>query len=387
MEASEKLRRGKVRILVVGDALSGKTTLLRNIRDDVVENNNINLNGDSSDGRTTNQRNGIGGNNPTNNNIINTVERTVGCNTDIKVVLHEQKTEFFVELFDIGAHEQFRDDRSTFYRDVNGLIIVHDLSLKNSAISLERWAREVAQKGTFIAPTIQLPHPWVTSTLDPHVVYGFGGLPVPCLIISNKADKAYVLDRKDIAGLKAKTTFDGIWMKMLKKLNSFGFKIQNRANDDNNNILPTNSNNVSSSASSIGGGKGNNMRDTDYVDLVSQQGGSPTLGFRNHSAGAAGAAAGGGRRVEDSYFLDPRVPRGAIDRRPIPRGLRTSALLGRVDQLTFDAFFKEIIDRRYYSNLSINYTSAERIQAAPESANSNLNYRRQQQHNDTSDLV
>ena len=109
----------------------------------------------------------------------------------------------------------------------------------------------------------------------------------------------------------------------------------------------------------------NGVHKLDYNDLVSSQGGSPTLGFRNSHHHRQGSS---GNNMD--YFLDPRVPRGALDKRPIPRGLRCSALHGRVDHSSFDAFFKEIIDRRYYSNLSVNLSSVPSTQnQAPDSSN------------------
>ena len=354
MEAAEK--RGKVRIIICGNAGSGKTTLLRHVRDDVDVSTTLSAatSGGGSAGTST-AKNTASANVNTKmmhqhqhnlSLLVENVERTIGCSADVKLIFHEHaRTEHFVELWDVGGHDQFKDDRAAFFRDINAVILVHDASQKNSALTLERWAREIAQQGTFVAPDTQIPNPWVTSTRDPHVVYGFGGLPVPCLVVSNKSDKAYVLGKGDVAGLKAKTAFGGF-------LKSIGLRLQP--------ILPT-----TTSSSNISGSNNMGLIDEDYNDLVSSQGGSPTLGFRNAHHHRQGS---GGNNMD--YFLDPRVPRGALDKRPIPRGLRCSALHGRVDHSSFDAFFKEIIDRRYYSNLSVNLSSVPSIQNhAPDSSN------------------
>ena len=95
-----------------------------------------------------------------------------------------------------------------FFRTYHGYFLVHDASQKNSALTLERWAREIAQQRTFVAPDTQIPNPWMTSTRDPHVIYGFGGLPVPCLVVSNKRrDKARSWERRR-GGIESE---DGVW--------------------------------------------------------------------------------------------------------------------------------------------------------------------------------
>jgi GTPase SAR1 family protein len=356
MEATEK--RGKVRVLICGNAGSGKTTLLRHVRDDVDVSTSSTTPSTSTTTTTSTATKTMRQHQHNLSVVVENVERTIGCSTDVKLIFHEHaRTEHFVELWDVGGHDQFKDDRAAFFRDINAVILVHDASQKNSALTLERWAREIAQQGTFVAPDTQIPNPWMTSTRDPHVIYGFGGLPVPCLVVSNKSDKAYVLGKGDVAGLKAKTAFGGY----LKKI---GLRLQP--------ILPT----TTTSGNNAG------IIDEDYNDLVSTQGNSPTLGFRN-SHHHHHRQASGGNNID--YFLDPRVPRGALDKRPIPRGLRCSALHGRVDHSSFDAFFKEIIDRRYYSNLSLNLSSVPTQNQAPDS--SNLTRRSHDAYEFSDDLV
>ena len=187
MEAAEK--RGKVRVLVCGNAGSGKTTLLRHVRDEVDVSTTIQTTVQtttSTTSKTTSKSTSENKKNETKmlNLLVENVERTIGCSADVKLIFHEHaRTEHFVELWDVGGHDQFKDDRAAFFRDINAVILVHDASQKNSALTLERWAREIAQQGTFVAPDTHTPNPWVTSTRDPHVIYGFGGLPVPLSLI------------------------------------------------------------------------------------------------------------------------------------------------------------------------------------------------------------
>ena len=56
-----------------------------------------------------------------------------------------------------------------------GVIFVHDLSQRRTKTSLQKWAAEIAATGTFSAPLGS---------------GGPGGLPVPYIVVGNKADIA-----------------------------------------------------------------------------------------------------------------------------------------------------------------------------------------------------
>ncbi|KAA3475592.1 putative GTP-binding protein isoform X1 [Gossypium australe] len=87
----------------------------------------------------------------------------------------DAERDFFIELWDVSGHERYKDCRSLFYSQINGVIFVHDLSQRRTKTSLQQWASEIATTGTFSAP--------VSSG-------GPGGLPVPYIVIGNKADIA-----------------------------------------------------------------------------------------------------------------------------------------------------------------------------------------------------
>ncbi|MQL75562.1 hypothetical protein Taro_007966 [Colocasia esculenta] len=111
--------------------------------------------------------------------------QTVGCTVSVKHVTYgksgsssnsikdDAEREFFVELWDVSGHERYKDCRSIFYKQINGVIFVHDLSQRRTKTGLSKWAVEVAATGTFSAPLRS---------------GGPGGLPVPYLVISNKVD-------------------------------------------------------------------------------------------------------------------------------------------------------------------------------------------------------
>lgn len=66
-----------------------------------------------------------------------------------------------------------------------GVIFVHDLSQRRTKTSLQKWASEIAATGTFSAPLAN---------------GGPGGLPVPYIVIGNKADIASKEGRRNSSG-------------------------------------------------------------------------------------------------------------------------------------------------------------------------------------------
>ncbi|KAL3502229.1 hypothetical protein ACH5RR_036678 [Cinchona calisaya] len=145
---------GQVRVLVIGDSGVGKTSLVHLI-----------VKGSS----------------------VTRPSQTIGCSVDVTHITYgssgssstniqgDKERDFFVELWDISGHERYKDCRSLFYSQINGVIFVHDLSQRRTKASLQKWAAEIAATGTFSAPLAS---------------GGPGGLPVPFIVIGNKADIA-----------------------------------------------------------------------------------------------------------------------------------------------------------------------------------------------------
>ncbi|CAH9071186.1 unnamed protein product [Cuscuta epithymum] len=145
---------GQVRVLVVGDSGVGKTSLV-----------NLIIKGSS----------------------ITHPSQTIGCSVSVKHITYgnpgstsssiqtDSERDFFVELWDVCGHERYKDCRSLFYSQINGVIFVYDLSQRRTKSSLQKWAVEIAATGTFSAPLAS---------------GGPGGLPVPYIVIANKADIA-----------------------------------------------------------------------------------------------------------------------------------------------------------------------------------------------------
>ncbi|GJM91663.1 hypothetical protein PR202_ga08062 [Eleusine coracana subsp. coracana] len=98
---------------------------------------------------------------------------SLGCSSNS--INGDAERNFFVELWDVSGHERYKECRSLFYSQINGVIFVHDLSQRKTKTNLNKWAVEVAESGTFSAPLGS---------------GGPGGLPVPYLVIANKVDIA-----------------------------------------------------------------------------------------------------------------------------------------------------------------------------------------------------
>ncbi|BBG96267.1 Ras-related small GTP-binding family protein [Prunus dulcis] len=126
---------GQVRVLVVGDSGVGKSSLVHLI-----------VNGSS----------------------IARPPQTVGCTVGVKHTTYgnsgsssssikgDAERDFFIELWDVPGHDRYKECRRT-------------------KTGLQRWAAEIAATGTFSAPLGS---------------GGPGGLPVPYIVIGNKADIA-----------------------------------------------------------------------------------------------------------------------------------------------------------------------------------------------------
>lgn len=87
-----------------------------------------------------------------NNEVLtsNSLSWTIGCQIEVK--LHEYKEDtsyqkpFFIEFFDIGGSLSHKLARSVFYQQLNGIILVHDLTNRKSQENLKSWLVEILNK-------------------------------------------------------------------------------------------------------------------------------------------------------------------------------------------------------------------------------------------------
>ncbi|KAK3285836.1 hypothetical protein CYMTET_6579 [Cymbomonas tetramitiformis] len=175
MSASSPLqpdRIRKVRVLVIGDSGSGKTSLVHLL----------------VDGEPLRQP-----------------KRTVGCSVAVKLIDFPElnsagevvKTHpHFVELWDIGTHTQYADLRHIFYNQINGVILVHDLTAR------EILSAQLAQMGARGGAARHLPGTCgraVWGTTSPVFERRFRPwLPAPALVVGN------LLEMPDLSRAKGK---------------------------------------------------------------------------------------------------------------------------------------------------------------------------------------
>ena len=91
----------KVKILVIGDSGSGKTSMVHKL---------------------------------CHKNVLTNPRWTVGCNVDVKMHTYNKNArQFFLEFWDVGGHRKYKHSRHIFYNQINGIIITFDVTNKEIA--------------------------------------------------------------------------------------------------------------------------------------------------------------------------------------------------------------------------------------------------------------
>ncbi|KAF2077545.1 hypothetical protein CYY_001163 [Polysphondylium violaceum] len=70
---------------------------------------------------------------------------TLGCNTDVKIHEYHSK-DYFVEFVDVGGASKYKIARPILYHQVNGIIVVYDLTNKNSLANVKKWIFDILSK-------------------------------------------------------------------------------------------------------------------------------------------------------------------------------------------------------------------------------------------------
>eukprot|EP01116_Phalansterium_solitarium_P015255 TRINITY_DN3357_c1_g1_i1.p1 TRINITY_DN3357_c1_g1~~TRINITY_DN3357_c1_g1_i1.p1 ORF type:complete len:263 (+),score=57.29 TRINITY_DN3357_c1_g1_i1:83-871(+) len=146
----------KVRILIVGDSEVGKTCLLHVLSFDKA--------------------------------LTSTPRSTLGCVVEVKLFEYNHKP-YFLELLEVGGRTKYESSRSVFYNQINGVILVHDLTNKQSYVHLKKWLGELAGRKNFkwknigVAPSS--PNGASRQTFELKLA---SGEVVPALIVGTKQD-------------------------------------------------------------------------------------------------------------------------------------------------------------------------------------------------------
>ncbi|CAG8781398.1 23136_t:CDS:2, partial [Cetraspora pellucida] len=69
---------------------------------------------------------------------------TIGCSVDVKMHTHSRNNKpYFVEFIDVGGTSKHKSSRNMFYHQINGIILVHDVSNRKSYHNLWKWIAEM----------------------------------------------------------------------------------------------------------------------------------------------------------------------------------------------------------------------------------------------------
>jgi len=102
----------KIRILVLGDSGTGKSSLVHLICKEKVEHR---------------------------------IPSTVGAVAEVKLHYYSENGRFYwIEFIDVCGKAKFEASRNLFYSQIDGLILVHDVTNKNSYTNLKKWCQEFA---------------------------------------------------------------------------------------------------------------------------------------------------------------------------------------------------------------------------------------------------
>ena len=116
---------------------------------------------------------------------------TIGCTPEVKIHNYRAGTAlektYYIELWDVGGWSAHVDARSVFYHQVNGIVLVHDLTNRKSQQNLKKWLHEVVEKSQLLSSSSLIT---VTTSDDSHNNgnYDFTKSDIPVLIVGTKQD-------------------------------------------------------------------------------------------------------------------------------------------------------------------------------------------------------
>lgn len=111
---------------------------------------------------------------------IKSSSETIGANVEVKY--HRDS---FVEFWDVGGSERYASCRSMFFKDVQGIVLVHDLTNKVSYRNLRAWLKEISG-----APSAPLTGVSKKQSLDDYDPESFADTnTIPTLVVGTKLDE------------------------------------------------------------------------------------------------------------------------------------------------------------------------------------------------------
>ncbi|KAJ1685219.1 hypothetical protein LUZ63_016609 [Rhynchospora breviuscula] len=73
---------------------------------------------------------------------------TIGVDMEVKIVTMEKK-KLRLEIWDTAGQEKFRTLVSSYYRGAKGIIMVYDVTKRETFTDLSKWANEIEQSSTY----------------------------------------------------------------------------------------------------------------------------------------------------------------------------------------------------------------------------------------------
>eukprot|EP01117_Protostelium_nocturnum_P017306 TRINITY_DN7027_c0_g1_i2.p1 TRINITY_DN7027_c0_g1~~TRINITY_DN7027_c0_g1_i2.p1 ORF type:complete len:283 (-),score=72.61 TRINITY_DN7027_c0_g1_i2:37-885(-) len=131
---------------------------------------------------------------------------TVGANLDSKIFEYNDKS-YSIEFVDVGGSGRYELSRNTFYSGINGIMLVYDLTNRNSFLNLKKWIAEYISYNSGadvtgkLKETNESPSFWSelfrskknpsnsNITEDMLELELSGGVVLPLMIVGNKEDK------------------------------------------------------------------------------------------------------------------------------------------------------------------------------------------------------
>jgi GTPase SAR1 family protein len=144
------------------------------------------------------------------NEVKKSTSWTIGCHLDIKLYNYEKTNRnYYLEFIETNNRCKHPKSREMFYKDIKGIILVHDLSNNKSYKNLWKWLKEIIHSETFKSSDSYNGIKSSNNDLDLKIEVESPDikLSVPLLVVGNKADlvtEQYRINKSDIAN-----TFNG----------------------------------------------------------------------------------------------------------------------------------------------------------------------------------
>ncbi|CAG8573362.1 2227_t:CDS:2 [Paraglomus occultum] len=115
---------------------------------------------------------------------------TIGCSIEIKLYTHTRlQKPYFIEFIDISGSSKHTSSRNMFYHQVNGIILVHDVSNRKSYYNLWRWIAEMLHSEAYKDNEKSSASGGIKKNeYDFELQIGERSANVPILVVGTKAD-------------------------------------------------------------------------------------------------------------------------------------------------------------------------------------------------------